>query len=542
MRRSNARTRVDSKSKQMDPIKLQIRPSSRPNLFARNSKTTKSNYMAFASIFIALAFFLCYLFVFGRNSQNIAKKKYGIVIDGGSTGTRIHVFKYKVESGNAVFDFVKDGLASMRVNPGLSSYGEEPNGAGESLAELLEFGKGRVPKENWGDTEIRLMATAGLRMLELGVQERILESCRRVLRSSGFKFRDEWASVIKGSDEGIYAWVIANYALGTLGGDPLPTLGIIELGGASAQVTFVSSEPMPSEFSHAVRFGNTTYNLYSHSFLQFGQNVAFDSLREALISGDVKLATKTLQKGLSIDPCIPKGYSHNVESWNLSPGSLGINRQSTLQTRGNFTECRSAALMLLQKGKEKCSYQHCYLGSTFMPKLQGKFLATENFFYTSKFFGLEPRAFLSDLMIAGQQFCEEDWPKLKKKYQSLDEEDLLRYCFSSSYIVAMLHDSLGVALDDERIVVSNQVGSIPLDWALGAFILQSMADLNVQQHTDWIATFINDDSPTLLSLIGILIILMFTAWSVSWWRKTQLKTIYDLEKGRYIVTQVGRSW
>lgn len=39
-----------------------------------------------------------------------------------------------------------------------------------------------------------------------------------------------------GSDEGVYAWVVANYALGALGGDPLETTGIIELGGASAQV------------------------------------------------------------------------------------------------------------------------------------------------------------------------------------------------------------------------------------------------------------------------------------------------------------------
>lgn len=39
-----------------------------------------------------------------------------------------------------------------------------------------------------------------------------------------------------GSDEGVYAWIVANYALGTLGGDPLDTTGIVELGGASAQV------------------------------------------------------------------------------------------------------------------------------------------------------------------------------------------------------------------------------------------------------------------------------------------------------------------
>ncbi|PNX74393.1 putative apyrase 6-like protein [Trifolium pratense] len=76
---------------------------------------------------------------------------------------------------------------------------------------------------------------------------------------------------LKGSsDEGVYAWVVANYALGTLGGDPSETTGIIELGGASAQVTFVSREAMLPLFSRTVKFRNVTYNLYSHSLLHFG--------------------------------------------------------------------------------------------------------------------------------------------------------------------------------------------------------------------------------------------------------------------------------
>lgn len=45
---------------------------------------------------------------------------------------------------------------------------------------------------------------------------------------------------VLGSDEGVYAWIVANYALGTLGGDPSETTGIIELGGASVQVPFPS--------------------------------------------------------------------------------------------------------------------------------------------------------------------------------------------------------------------------------------------------------------------------------------------------------------
>ena len=90
-----------------------------------------------------------------------------------------------------------------------------------------------------------------------------------------------------------------------------------------------------------------------------------------------------------------------------------------------------------------------------------------------------------------------------------------------------------------RIQVANHARNIPLDWALGAFILQSTAELD-QEHPDWMANIVSDESPTLLSVIAIFVILMFAAWSVSKWRKPQLKTIYDLEKGRYIVTRVNR--
>ncbi|KAL0551714.1 hypothetical protein IC582_010803 [Cucumis melo] len=546
MRRLNARKRDGSKITNMDPTKLHLRPSSRPNLFARaNSKNSKSRLWVSLAALLAFAFFLFSLFVFARNLRSSLKRRYGIVIDGGSTGSRIHVFGYRVEAGYGVFDFGEEGLASMKVNPGLSAYARDPDGAGKSLVELLEYAKSRVPRDQWGVTEIRLMATAGLRLLELDVQNRILESCRHLLRSSGFKFQDEWASVITGSDEGTYAWVAANFALGTLGGDPLETTGIIELGGASAQVTFVSSEPIPSEFLRTVKFGNMTYSLYSHSFLHFGQeNAAHDSLREGLIKGEFNSGARTLQNGLSVDPCTPNGYSHISESEALSPGYMVERNRylSTFHSKGNFSECRSVALMLLQKGKEKCTNRNCSVGSIYTPKLRGKFLATENFFYTSKFFGLGSRAFLSDLMVAGEEFCGEDWLELKKRYKLLDEEDLLRYCFSSAYIVALLHDSLGIGLDDTSITAATHVQNIPLDWAMGAFILQSTAAIEAEpEQWDWIVAIFGYELPTKFSLIAVSILLLFIAWSVSKWRKPQLKTIYDLEKGRYIVTRVTKS-
>lgn len=49
----------------------------------------------------------------------------------------------------------------------------------------------------------------------------------------------QWVDLDAGEEQGLYSWVAANYALGTLGADPQETTGIIELGGASAQVLFI---------------------------------------------------------------------------------------------------------------------------------------------------------------------------------------------------------------------------------------------------------------------------------------------------------------
>ncbi|KAJ6843010.1 putative apyrase 6 isoform X2 [Iris pallida] len=235
-----------------------------------------------ASLLFLLIFFLL------RTSSS-PEPSFGVVIDAGSTGTRIHVFTIRPTPYPNLSPFVVDPVAEMKVRPGLSSYAGDPGRAAESVAELVEFARGKVPGEVRSGTEVRLMATAGLRMLEDNVaREKILEGCRKVLRGSGFRFRDEWAAVISGRDEGIFAWVAANYALGTLGGDPLETTGIIELGGASAQVTFASSEPMPPEFLRVLNFGENTYSLYSNSFLHFGQNAAYHSVQELLSSRVLK--------------------------------------------------------------------------------------------------------------------------------------------------------------------------------------------------------------------------------------------------------------
>ncbi|WZZ71443.1 hypothetical protein YC2023_082813 [Brassica napus] len=186
-------------------------------------------------------------------------------------------------------------LSSSRWNltPGLSAYSDNP------AADLVYFAKAFIPV---GVLKVTDISQADGYCWYETVQEHILQVSRKVLRSSGFTFLDEWASVISGSDEGIYAWVIANYALGSLGGDPLQTTGIVELGGASALCTgltfsrpflfvfigkcscvaFVSSEVVPPEFSRTISYVGVAYKIYSHSFLHYGQVKFFEEQRESI--------------------------------------------------------------------------------------------------------------------------------------------------------------------------------------------------------------------------------------------------------------------
>ena len=162
-------------------------------------------------------------------------------------------------------------------------------------------------------------------------------------------------------------------------------------------------------------------------------------------------------------------------------------------------------------------------------------------------------------MAAGEKFCHGDWSKIKKKYSSFDDGQLLLFCFSSAYIIALLHDTLKMPLDHKRwtlfyssilclkpgylhkfcfrIDVVNQIHGVPVDWALGAFIVQTT--MNRTEYSDSSVSYLNNHSSGLVPLLFITVV-VFTAFSILRWRRPRLRTIYDMEKGRYIVTSASR--
>lgn len=138
-----------------------------------------------------------------------------IILDAGSTGTRVHVFHYSADARSS-YAVLKLPEPKLKIEPGLSSFADNAAGAGASLHPLLAFAEQHVPASQQATTPVYLMATAGLRLVPPAAAEMILDQCRAALSASAFMFKPEWASIISGISEGVYGWIAANYAAGVL--------------------------------------------------------------------------------------------------------------------------------------------------------------------------------------------------------------------------------------------------------------------------------------------------------------------------------------
>lgn len=63
---------------------------------------------------------------------------------------------------------------------------------------------------------------------------------------------------------------------------------------------------------------------------------------------------------------------------------------------------------------------------------------------------MAPRTSLFQLEAESQHYCEDHWDALKNQHNEVDYLDLLKYCFSSAYMLALLHDVLGIAMEEKR--------------------------------------------------------------------------------------------
>jgi Golgi nucleoside diphosphatase len=81
--------------------------------------------------------------------------QYAVVIDAGSTGSRVHVFKFFTQA-NFPYASVELPNQVQRTSPGLSSYAFDPKSAASSLQLLLKFAKEQVGRWRGNTTRERV--------------------------------------------------------------------------------------------------------------------------------------------------------------------------------------------------------------------------------------------------------------------------------------------------------------------------------------------------------------------------------------------------
>ena len=283
--------------------------NSRSNSPESNGAKIDRNFTIIILAFLVLALGLLIPISLGQTDQvlnflGLEHKVHAVVIDAGSTGSRVLAFTFKK-------DFISNELVLQdelwkQVKPGLSSFAQDPVKAGESIQELLNAAKDRIPDRYWSQTPITLKATAGLRLLPKDQSEAIIAQVRTVLEKSGFKPDKNLIEIMNPMEEGLYAWFTVNYLLGSFAPnkDIWTSAASLDLGGGSTQITFapktfpVAGIEGRKHFIHQVDIlEGQPLDVYSHSYLGLGLMAA----REAIFKKSLKSTCITSNKSLKFN-------------------------------------------------------------------------------------------------------------------------------------------------------------------------------------------------------------------------------------------------
>ncbi|PNT65529.1 hypothetical protein BRADI_4g44013v3 [Brachypodium distachyon] len=337
--------------------------------------------------------------------------KYAVIFDAGSTGTRVHVFKFDKKT----MDLLKIGDSIeffAKVSPGLSSYAGRPHEAGKTMIPLLDKAKSVVPWWQMNRTPLKLGATAGLRLIGDKQSEQILQA------------------------------VALNYLLDRLGGDYSKTVGVIDLGGGSVQMAYAVSANAAAN-APAVPDGKDAYitkeflkgrdyNVYAHSYLCYGILAARVEILKA--------------KSGPFSNCMLRGstgnYTYNGESYDATATAFGA----------VLRKCREEVRRAL-KLDAPCEAKNCTFGGVWSGgggAGQAELYATSSFYgkatqvgWVDKAAAHSARSSPAEFRAAAAKICPMSVAEAKAAYPGV--HDTAYVCMDLVYQYTLLVDGFGLA-------------------------------------------------------------------------------------------------
>ncbi|KAB5575957.1 putative guanosine-diphosphatase [Coniochaeta sp. 2T2.1] len=433
-------------------------------------------------------------------SRSFSKDKpivqYVMMIDAGSTGSRIHVYKFNncgssPELENEVFAMTKkvEGGSS-----GLSAYADDPQAAAESLDQLMEEAMKAVPDKLKACSPVAVKATAGLRLVGQEKSDKVLEAVRNHLETK-YPFpvvsrENNGVAIMDGSDEGVYAWITINYLLGKIGGpDHSETAAVFDLGGGSTQIVFeptfkgMSSGGMPDKLAegdhkYELDFGGRKFQLYQHSHLGYGLMSARNAIHQALVTDlhEENKSDKSWMDKPVVNPCFSVGMTKTVKVKLPKDHPLGEKVELTMvgPSAPGAAQCRALAERILQKEKH-CELHPCSFNGVHQPAI-AKTFAREDIYFLSYFYdrtqplGMPESFTLREMHDLANTVCsgEEAWDLFQSVPGALKElRDRPEHCLDLNFMLALTHTGYEMPIDRE-VKIAKQIKNNELGWCLGA--------------------------------------------------------------------------
>lgn len=391
----------------------------------------------------------------GRAFSAAAEVDYAVIIDAGSTGSRVHCYRFNAGDRSLIDD------AFEQLKPGLSSYKDDPTAAAESLEPLLASADRCVPPDRRSQTPVAVRATAGLRMLPGDAAENILAAVRAKLGKREYAHDASSVSILDGADEGAYQWVTLNYLLGRLDSGVGGTVAAVDLGGGSVQLAHAIETADAAKAPEGYVRKLAGFSVYVHSYLGFGLMAA----RKAILG-----------TGADEHGCIAGGITGEYAyGGNTLPfaGSAAASAAS----------CAEAALSAMEPGKacgqsSGCSFAGAWGG--------GGGAGVKQVFVSSYFFDravdaaivADPKALSAPTTpaayrAAAEKACGQDPQAVTAAFPGVPAEQATYFCLDLTYCHSLLTEGFGIA-DKQEFTLVKQVeyNGAPVEaaWPLGAAI------------------------------------------------------------------------
>ena len=354
---------------------------------------------------------------------------YTIIVDAGSTGSRLHLFQYNT---NASVPVIND-IFSESTKPGLSSFANDPQDSGASLKTLFDDAVNTMQAKNIDPktVQVNVLATAGMRLLTDAQQKAIYANVTNYIQNTYPQFTIGHIETIPGKMEGVYAWLDVNYLFGALNYNQFnkSSAGIIDMGGASTQIAFATTPDKAwKDDEISMTINGQPYTVFSKSFLKLGQDQARNTM-----NGNAKAWS-----------CYPLAYFYN-------DNDIGDY---------NFDNCHQVYDDIITQRQVVQQVPAIAKGQ--------QFVAFSGVYYAYNFFKVDATPDQASVESSIRQVCNTGWDQMKKDYPNVPEKYLSSYCANATYIDDLLYGTY--QLSGNQITVLNQIHDTDIDWPLGALL------------------------------------------------------------------------